>query len=160
MQGVTKEKIYCKIRFLLLNANRLFIIINMKALFLVFLVACGGWSKTDTLRELSFAGVTTADWIQTRQITSDCTEMNPIIGQCGHGPIGVNTEMPLAIIGHAIISAALPGKYRHAWQYLTIGGEILAVTNNLNHGYDFTSRPLDTGNISSSSLKTPVPASR
>lgn len=110
----------------------------MKILILALLLTgCFGWSKQDTMRELAFAGVTAADWYQTEQITHDCNEVNPMIGKCGNGPVGVDIEMPTAIISHVLISGLLPTKYRHMWQYVTIGTETLQVASNYRIGYGY-----------------------
>lgn len=122
------------------------------AVFLAVLLAggCGGWTKQDTLRELSFTTVTTADWYQTESITRDCVEMNPVIGKCGNGPVGVNTEMPAAIALHAVVSAVLPPTARKWWQYLTTAGEVITVGNNYRIGYDWHQTGPATSETSSS----------
>jgi hypothetical protein len=53
------------------------------ALTLSFLsVACGGWSKKDTVLEFAWMPVIAADFTQTQEITARCEEWNPIIGAC------------------------------------------------------------------------------
>jgi hypothetical protein len=113
-----------------------------------FLGACGGWSKRDTLRELAFTGVTSADWYQTNSIVQTCSEQNPIMGHCGQN-IRPNFYMPAAIVLHALVSAALPGKYRDAWQYTTLGAEGLQVWSNYRNGWGWSSPPLDISTVNS-----------
>jgi len=54
----------------------------MRAMVMVCLVAvgCGGWSKRDTLLELSSATMNGVDALETRGIMADDVETNPIMG--------------------------------------------------------------------------------
>ena len=54
------------------------------ALALALLSGCpSDWRKRDTVLEVGLVGVTAVDWYQTRDITRHCSEINPIIGECG-----------------------------------------------------------------------------
>ena len=94
--------------------------------------------------------VTCIDWGQTRYISTHGNqyyENNPILGR--HPSLDkVNTLVPLGIIGHAVIAAALPKHYtifgfdvhpRLIWQGVWIGIEIDAVASNFKTGikYEF-----------------------
>jgi hypothetical protein len=51
---------------------------------LLLLSGCpGDWRRRDTLLEAGSIGLTVLDWQQTRDITKNCTEINPVIGECG-----------------------------------------------------------------------------
>lgn len=104
------------------------------------LMGCGGWSHSDTARELMFATESSVDWAQSRGIVRNCDEQNPLVGKCG-GEFSLNAYMPIMMIAHAAVSAALPKSVRHAWQYLTIGIEGGTVTSNWTAGYTLTDSP-------------------
>lgn len=57
---------------------------------------------------LAMAAVTTLaiDWHQTRAITRNCNELNPIIGPCGER-VSVDLYFPLVIAGTLVLAAAL-----------------------------------------------------
>lgn len=104
---------------------------------LITLAGCGGWTKRDTLAEAGFAAFTTADWVQTNSIVSVCDEDNSIIGECGEN-IAPNLYFPVAIALHAAIAAALPPRWRLAWQAIGAGAELNQVWHNTADGYDLT----------------------
>jgi hypothetical protein len=92
------------------------------------------WSKTDTAYEVVYVGLTIIDWGQTRNIVREhYEESNIILGK--HPSMSeVDTYIPLAIVAHAVIAAALPPKYRRYWQVLWIGVEAGATINNAKLG--------------------------
>jgi hypothetical protein len=97
--------------------------------------ACGGWTKRDTLGELSYVTVATMDWQQTRTITQDCDETNPIIGRCGQN-VPMDVYFPVTTVAHVLVSAVLPkGWWRTSWQSLTVGVEVSTVWSNYHLGY-------------------------
>jgi len=76
------------------------------------------------------------DWGQTLEIArhpEKYYELNPILGR--HPGVGkVNTYFLITGIGHTLISAALPKKYRRIWQWFTIGIESSVVLHNFRIG--------------------------
>ncbi|MGE0546945.1 MAG: hypothetical protein AB7O24_04900 [Kofleriaceae bacterium] len=103
-------------------------------------MGCGGWTKRDTALQLTFAAAAAADWAQTRSVVSSCDEQNPFIGACGDNiPPGV--WFPLTGLIHSGIAAALPPKWRTAWQALTIGAEVNMVWMNHANGYRLDGGP-------------------
>lgn len=109
---------------------------NLAALFLALatLAGCGGWTKKDTLAELGFATMTSVDWVQTNTIVMVCDEENSIIGACGE-KMSPDVYFPTAIVLHAAIAAALPPRWRLAWQAIATGAELNQVWNNAANGF-------------------------
>ena len=114
---------------------------------LIFLILCysapvysyqagEGWTWKDTAYESVFACLTIIDWGQTRYSSlhpEQYTETNPILGD--HPSVTkVDVYFPAAIVGHALISAALPPKYRRWWQFFWIGAEGYTISNNARAG--------------------------
>ena len=112
---------------------------------LVFLLVFGlvkacrtdDWSREDTIRQVVDLGLTAIDWQQTQEIAKhpeSFHELNPIIGS--HPTVhGVNNYFLASAIIKTGISYALPsGKWREAWQYITIGSSATLIANNYNIG--------------------------
>jgi hypothetical protein len=95
------------------------------------------WRTMDTVLEVSFVTVTTIDWMQTINFTQHKPwyqkELNPILGE-RPSRARVNTLIPLAILGHAAVSVLLPKNLRTIWQGVTLGFEIITVSNNQIRG--------------------------
>jgi hypothetical protein len=89
-----------------------------------------GWSKTDTVLELTFAAVTTIDMMQTSWFRArGREELNPLLG---HAPSQQEVTLGIGacILGHALVAVALPKPWRSAWQGGGIGVEIAATIWN------------------------------
>jgi hypothetical protein len=100
------------------------------------LVGCGKWTHRDTVAELAFATVAAGDWLQTRGVVSICAEENSIIGACGDN-VPPDIYFPIGIALHAAVAAALPPKWRLAWQAIGVGAELNQVWRNYAAGYGF-----------------------
>lgn len=105
------------------------------AIWLAMLSACGGWTKRDTILEISSAGMNGIDALETRGVMADNAETNPIMGTRGQNvPLGV--YVPVTMVLHAAVSAVLPaGAWRTAWQAASIGLESVVVLRNADMGY-------------------------
>lgn len=102
------------------------------------------WTASDTVRQGALVGLQVVDWRQTRWFVKhpayyDCTaarceagsyrERNPVLG--AHPSVGkVNNLIGASIVGHALVSAALPRAWREGWQYTWIGAEAYSVGGN------------------------------
>jgi hypothetical protein len=80
------------------------------------------WNALDYSLEAAFLGAAALDWTYTLEGTqhrdryNGVTEWNPILGKTP-SRARVNTMIPLAMVGHAAVAAALPhGFWRTAWQ--------------------------------------------
>lgn len=92
------------------------------------------WTRVDTALELGFAAAVVVDWRQTEwALANGHEEMNPLLG---HRPERSQLRaMALAgVLGHALVSAALPQPYRRWWQGVTLVGEVAAVGHNATVG--------------------------
>lgn len=87
------------------------------------------WRKRDTVLEVGLIGLTVADWNQTRDITRNCSEINPIIGQCGRR---VNMHLYFAtVLAAEIVAARLLGQdWRSLLHGAWIGAEAATVYDN------------------------------
>lgn len=108
----------------------------MRVIMVVCLVAgCGGWERRDTVLELTSAGFNITDGLESRAVVARCLESNPVIGRCGDR-MELGTYVPVTLVLHAIVSAALPaGRIRMTWQLASIGLEGAIVANNMSLGY-------------------------
>ena len=108
------------------------------ALMVVILTGCSSmgqdWSKADTTRQAVMTGLILVDWSQTKYILDDpdFEELNPLISESN-----VDAYFPVAIAAHAVVSYALPSKYRKWWQYVTIGTQAFCVGRNAYMGVGF-----------------------
>ena len=118
-------------------------------LFLLSFNACAfdEWSEADKTREAVMVGVTTIDWLQTRNIARhnctnpdtgahDCYENGPAAAFIGNNPsIGqVNNYFIASMLVHAGIVTALPSKYRAVFQFTSIAYEASYVAGNYKLG--------------------------
>lgn len=99
----------------------------MRAALLAALVACTPAGRTTFLASAATATLA-ADWYQTRGITADCQEANPIIGACGER-FPVDVYFPLAIVLTLAVGAAL-GEWGDGFLGAVAGGEAATVLNN------------------------------
>ncbi len=95
----------------------------------------GGWTKTDTMLEVTAMGLTAMDEQQTEVIARNPKrfyEMNPILGQ--HPTVwGVRGYFALALI-HPVIACLLAPPLRHVLQGGTIFIEGDSTLHNDSHG--------------------------
>lgn len=93
-------------------------------------------TEKDIAAQAVYTGLTLLDWHQTLQIAKhpdEYSETNFIIGE--HPSEGrVNILMPAGIVLHALVTYALPRKYRPLWQYVWIGEEAACVYQNWRTG--------------------------
>jgi len=106
----------------------------------------GDWTREDSQRQAVLTGLVIVDWAQTRKFiknpcaNQDCTkvyyETNPLLGR--NPSVGkANNLIGASIVAHAGIAYLLPPAWRHAWQYVWIGGELGAIGNNYGGGIRF-----------------------
>lgn len=69
------------------------------------------------------------DWAQTVWITEDCSEHNPILGECGER-VPHYVYFPVMIAGSMIISRVLPEWYRGVFQGAVTGAEAATIWDN------------------------------
>ena len=123
--------------------------LTFAALMLISFNACAfdDWSEADKTREAVMIGVTTIDWLQTRNISRhnctnpdtgahDCYENGPAASFIGNNPsIGqVNNYFAASMLAHVAIVTVLPSKYRAAFQFTSIAYEASYVTGNYRLG--------------------------
>lgn len=131
--------------------------IRLLVLALVLLSGCASanWTQGDSIRQGAIVALQTADYLQTRTIAVEMVpesyterpngsserfyahprwrETNPMLGE--HPTTGqVNIFFAAGIIGNAVISYALPPRYRAWWQAASIGLEGYYVGRNYQAG--------------------------
>lgn len=100
------------------------------------------WSKNDTILEAMSLALIAVDWGQTRNIAKNPQRWreswnSTILGQ--HPSLGtVNLNCAVILVAHPIIARILPKKPRRIFQFITIGVEAGAVSNNFEHGINPT----------------------
>ena len=99
-----------------------------------------GWSGKDIALESTMVGAIAVDYGQTRSIIKDCTERNPIIGECGEN-INPKYYMIAAALTHILIANFLNDETRTMFQTTSLGVEGYVVFRNWEngHGPDFGS---------------------
>lgn len=135
------------------------------ALFTVFALAgCAGgraWTKADTARQAAYSTLHVLDWAQTRDIATRTVEVRTPVGNVNqsvkynaeavpahseavnvllgaHPSEGrVNAWFAASLVGHALISYALPHPWRERWQYATTLVEAGMVGHNAQAGIRF-----------------------
>lgn len=113
------------------------------------LTAQSTWTSADTAREAAVVAVSAADWGQTlniqersrdTQLSNDWTrhddwhEENPLLGRYP-SRARINTYFASTIVLHGVIAYLLPPKWRHAFQYISLGFEMSVVTHNYQLGF-------------------------
>jgi hypothetical protein len=96
------------------------------------------WSRVDVGMQTTFLAITAFDWSQTIDFTQDpnskILETNLVLGP-EPSRARVNAYMPLAMLGHTAVAAALPhGKLRTLWQTTWIAVETKMVVSNYRLG--------------------------
>jgi len=109
-------------------------------LFLVSPVSAGEWSSTDTSIEAAWQTINIIDWGQTLDIADKCRnspihERNPLLRRCPSFS-DVNKHFVLGSLLHYGVSYSLPGKYRAAFQWVTIGYSVHIIDSNVQLGLD------------------------
>ncbi len=90
--------------------------------------------NVDIALQLGVTATLLADWHQTRRITANCLEANPIMGRCGE-KLSPDIYFPVAIVAHATLARLLPRPYGRILQGLTIGKQLHTVGRNWSYGY-------------------------
>lgn len=107
----------------------------MKTLFLVLALfsGCCGWTKTDTILEVTAQASLAGDWYTTQKSLNcgNLTESNPIIGSNGDR-VSPQIYFPTTMLLHAVIAAALPKRARTFFQGITTGVQVKTVTSNFD----------------------------
>lgn len=110
--------------------------ITAVALLVLSGVAHSEWTKQDSAWQLAYTALHVADWAQTRNIArnpDEFHETNPILGR--HPSVSeVDDYFLVTGVAHALVSAALPPKYRRKWQAAGIVVEAGAVAHNYSIG--------------------------
>jgi len=93
------------------------------------------WTGTDTAFQVTYSIVHILDWGQTLDIENrpGIIETNPILGE-HPSRSDINIYMASTLIGHAVVSYALPQGWRRAWQAAGIGLELAMLGNNYRLG--------------------------
>lgn len=103
----------------------------MKSLLLLLtLTACpADWSKKDTALESVALTMTTTDLFQTHNITDNCTESNPIIGDCGQR-VDYRLYFLSVTVIEVVVSRLLPANSRSVFMGAWGGAEAATVWDN------------------------------
>lgn len=104
-------------------------------------LAADPWTKAQIGQQVAFTVLLAADWSQTRSETDlppeqrQFYETNPILGRYPSTD-EVDTYFAAVAVGHALVSHALPSKWRNVWQYVWIARESYSVVNNYRIGVE------------------------
>lgn len=98
------------------------------------------WTGMDIALETAFVGAVLMDAEQTAWNNKlgdmRCGESNPVLGPCGDR-VPVDVYVPAALLLHTGASFLIPhGKWRTAFQALTVGFEAAVIYGNYVLGYD------------------------
>ena len=101
-------------------------------------VSTDAWTTGDTYREVSFQILNVIDWGQTRYIAQHPdqfyeSESAWLIGK-NPDEKRIDIYMAESAVLHLAVSYFLPSEYRHAFQYITIGGKLNATIGNASIG--------------------------
>ncbi len=94
------------------------------------------WTGTDTALEAAVGLSLLGDYLQTRRITRDGRESNPVIGRRG-GRVPPEVYFPAVLGLHALAARALPRPWRTLTQGALLGMQGAAIHHNLQAGYGF-----------------------
>lgn len=96
----------------------------------MLLGACpGNWRARDTVLESTAVVLTVVDWQQTKSITANCSEINPIIGKCGQR-MNMHAYFISVLILEVVVSRLLPTDWRSTFHGVWIGVEATTVYDN------------------------------
>ena len=87
------------------------------------------WRTRDTIGEGTLLTITAVDWYQTMGIIRNCSESNPIIGECGER-VNMHVYFISALIIQGIASRLMPSHWRGVLQGAWIGAETATVIDN------------------------------
>lgn len=91
------------------------------------------------MREAVYVSLCAADWSQTRYIVQHPNihyEKNSHLGRHPSAS-SVDAYFIASVLFHGAVSAALPPKWRGAWQYISIGYQVSIVEKNHRIGIRF-----------------------
>lgn len=91
------------------------------------------WSVRDVALESAFVATEIVDYQQTRVITGQCREANPVIGACGQNA-PINLFFPLMVLANVAVADLLPGWWRTSFQVATTAVEARVVEYNYAAG--------------------------
>ena len=100
----------------------------------LLLGSCVSWTRADVQREGAFGTLMATDMMQTLTITEECSEINPIIGNCGQN-VNPLIYFPITMALHVLVMHLLPPNWRSSFQYISIGAELSTVVTNEMNGY-------------------------
>jgi hypothetical protein len=98
-------------------------------LLLACLAGCSNWRARDTVLETTLIGLTVVDWHQTKDITARCSEINPIIGECGQR-MNMHVYFVSVIALEMIVGRLLSPSWRSVLHGAWIGAEGATVWDN------------------------------
>lgn len=117
---------------------RLFLIAGLLGLLTLHMRPCKAADKTFVANEIAFAALMVLDYKTTLDIKNHpgIYETNPILGR--HPSDGyIATYFVTAAALQFVVATLLPKQYQPYFQYVTIGLEVGAVSNNVSMGLKF-----------------------
>lgn len=106
------------------------------SLIAILLSGCAGWTKRDIALQGAVLAVTAVDWAQTTTITGQCSEANPIIGECGQR-LDPGVYFPVIMFGEAVLMNYIPADQRGWLLGLGLGVEAKTIWHNYSDGVRF-----------------------
>lgn len=118
----------------------------IKNIFIIILllgcVGCSGkhfepFTKKDMQLQATYTFVTAIDWAQTHRFNNyepNIPESNILFGEDNPSDDKIDLLIPLAIVGHWLVTWYLDPAHRSKWQWAWIGIEGMAVINNHQKG--------------------------
>ncbi len=92
------------------------------------LVGCG-WTPKHVAGAAVSTALLAADWYQTRGITRDCLELNPVIGRCGEN-VPVDIYFPVVMLTQVALAHAVGADWRPVLLGAVAGAEGATVWSN------------------------------
>lgn len=103
--------------------------VRRSALALIVVAGCVRWSKTNTALEAAFVVEQAIDYRQTSQAVMYGAENNPVIGAWGEN-VSPAAYFLTTTLMHAFVVAALPARWRLAFQGASVTGQGWEVYRN------------------------------
>lgn len=97
------------------------------------------WTPADSWREAAYLTLHTIDWAQTHAVARDPRwndrdrELNPILGNRPSAG-SIDRYFALTALAHVGVAVALPEKWRHTFQYVTVGFQAGVVARTYSFG--------------------------